>query len=243
MVPARKTDVDQDAVDAYAVLCPCPMPTWKRTTDIVVATLALIILWPLMLLIAIAVKLGSRGPVIFRQTRVGLQGREFSFLKFRTMEIGNDSNVHLEHVVRLITDSADGREAPMRKLVRDPRITPGGRFLRASCLDEIPQIISVLRGEMSIVGPRPPITYEAAEYDAWQRGRLAAVPGMTGLWQVSGKNRLSFTEMAQLDIDYARNLSFLRDIAIILKTPGAILLSALDGDGSSEPCDEKGQSR
>jgi lipopolysaccharide/colanic/teichoic acid biosynthesis glycosyltransferase len=203
-----------------------PLPFWKRLFDILLSGAALVVLAPLMLLVALLIKCVSRGPILFRQERVGYMGNKFACLKFRTMHADNDASEHRKHLEGLI----NSRE-PMTKLdqKRDPRIIPAGKVLRQAAIDELPQLINVLRGDMSLVGPRPCIPYEYSSYRDWQRNRVDAVPGMTGLWQVSGKNRLTFEEMMRLDIIYARRMSPWLDILIILRTPLAILQQVQDG--------------
>jgi lipopolysaccharide/colanic/teichoic acid biosynthesis glycosyltransferase len=195
------------------------IPRWKRAVDLAGSALGLLVLGPLFLLVAIYIKLVSRGPVFFRQERVGLRGKRFVLWKFRTMRAGADDVLHREYLKQLIGSGDNGRgEMPMRKLKHDPRIIPLGRLLRSSCLDELPQLINVLKGEMSLVGPRPAIPYEVDAYLPWHKERLNAAPGMTGLWQVSGKNRLTFNEMVRLDIEYAEAMSPWLDAKILLKT-------------------------
>ena len=200
----------------------------KRAIDIAGALAGLILAAPLMASIAIAIKLTSKGPVLFKQVRLGQHGRKFSFLKFRSMYVNNDDRVHREYVAQFIVGSgaaqANGNQAPIYKLTSDPRITPIGRFLRKTSLDEIPQFLNVLRGDMSLVGPRPPVTYEFNRYDLWHRQRLLAVkPGITGLWQVDGRSRVTFDEMVRLDIRYAQYWSLWLDIKILAQTPRAVL--------------------
>jgi len=168
---------------------------------------------------ALVVKCGSRGPVFFRQRRVGYKGREFTCYKFRTMYEAAETRSHREHFRQLM-----GAEVPMTKLDarRDPRLIPLGAMLRASGLDELPQLINVARGEMSLVGPRPCIPYEYELYEPWQRRRCEAVPGLTGLWQVSGKNRTTFNEMIRFDIEYSERVSLGLDLKIIIKTLPAL---------------------
>jgi lipopolysaccharide/colanic/teichoic acid biosynthesis glycosyltransferase len=207
------------------------LPLWKRGMDIVGASLALIVLSPLLLLVGLIIKIVSPGPIIFRQERLRCLGRMFSMWKFRTMGINTDASIHKDHVVALINGDKNGNldsRNPMVKLDSHPQIIPLGKFLRKMCLDELPQLVNVLRGEMSLVGPRPPLPYEVEEYPQWCYGRFNAVPGMTGLWQVSGKNRLTFEEMMRLDIRYARQESLWLDTKIILKTPLAIISQIKD---------------
>lgn len=190
------------------------VPVWKRAFDILVSSAILFCLWPLFLIVAAYIKIVSPGPVFFRQPRVGLKGKTFSFLKFRSMHYGNNQATHMNHIVdRIRSDN------PLEKLdAIDPRIIPGGRFLRKSCIDELPQIFLVLRGDMSLVGPRPCLPYEAKEFLRWHSHRFDVLPGMTGLWQVSGKNKLTFQQMIRLDISYARSLSVWNDFVILLRT-------------------------
>jgi len=202
----------------------------KRVMDIVGSALALILCAPMFLLIAIVVKATSKGPVFFRQRRLGQHGKPFTFLKFRSMKAGNDSSVHKEYIKKLISGNAErhqcnGAGDGVFKLVGDTRITRVGAFLRKTSLDELPQFINVLRGEMSLVGPRPPIPYEVENYQVWHRRRLLeAKPGITGLWQVSGRSRVTFDEMVRLDLRYARTCSPWMDIKILLRTPLAVVL-------------------
>jgi lipopolysaccharide/colanic/teichoic acid biosynthesis glycosyltransferase len=212
-----------------------PRPSlWKRPLDILGSLSALIALSPVLLLIVGLVKLSSRGPVLYRQKRLGRFGKEFTFLKFRSMYVDNNDEIHRRFVQGLIQQGCQrkGHEngsAPVTnngiyKLTADPRITPLGRFLRKTSLDELPQLLNVLRGEMSLVGPRPPIPYEFDCYSAWHRRRLLEVtPGITGLWQVTGRSRTTFDEMVRLDLRYIRRQSLWLDLKILLKTPLAVL--------------------
>ena len=197
-----------------------PLPVWKRGVDLACCLLALPFLALLILGMFILTKLVAPGPVFFRQERVGLMGRRFRIYKFRTMYAGADNQCHQNYVKELI-----GTNAPMEKLDTrgDARLIPGSWLLRASGLDELPQIINVLRGEMTVVGPRPCLPAEYAEYQPWQRQRCEGVPGLTGLWQVSGKNRTTFEEMIRLDIRYIGTKSFWLDLNIILATVPALL--------------------
>jgi len=202
----------------------------KRCLDIVGSIFALLILAPLMILIAMAIKLTSPGPVIFRQMRLGQSGKSFPFLKFRSMSAKADHAIHEEFIKRFISKQADttidsgGSGSKVFKLQADPRITRVGRFLRRTSLDEIPQFFCVLAGDMSLVGPRPPLPYEFAAYETWHRRRLLAVrPGITGSWQVDGRSRVTFDEMVRMDIAYARTWSLWMDIKILLRTPRAVV--------------------
>ncbi len=201
----------------------------KRMMDIVGSSMALVVSAPLFFVIAIAIKLSSNGPVFFRQQRVGQHGKLFVMLKFRSMHVNNDTSVHKQWFEDFHSGKAerhrtgDDKGTGTYKLPKDPRVTNVGRFLRRTSLDEVPQFINVLRGVMSLVGPRPPIPYEVDAYQAWQRGRiLQAKPGLTGLWQVSGRSRVCFDEMVRLDLRYARTWSIWLDIKILLKTPAAV---------------------
>ena len=202
----------------------------KRMMDILGSVLGLAVFSPVFLIIAIAIKATSRGPVFFRQRRVGQNGNPFVFLKFRSMYVNNDAAVHKEYVQRLIAGKADkqpsnGNGQAVYKLTKDSRITGVGSFLRKTSLDELPQFINVLKGEMSLVGPRPPVPYEVEAYDIWHRRRLLeARPGITGLWQVSGRSRVTFDDMVRLDLHYARTWSPWMDIKILLRTPAAVVL-------------------
>jgi len=197
-----------------------PIPLWKRFLDILGALVGFMLFSPIFLIIALFIKIVSPGPVFYRQERVGYQGRRFLFWKFRTMHVNNDGTGHKLYLSHLINGNA-----PMTKLDRwrDPRIIPFGTVLRSTCLDEIPQLFNVLVGDMSLVGPRPCLPYEAEEYLQWHARRFDIVPGMTGLWQVSGKNRLTFKEMIRLDIRYSREMSPWLDAKILLLTGPAIL--------------------
>ena len=201
------------------------VPRWKRPLDIACILVALPLLIPLMLFIAVMIKIGSAGPVLFSQERVGYLGRQFMCLKFRTMVVGADTTVHHRHFSRLI-----GSNVPMVKMDSDgdPRLIPFGLLLRTSGLDELPQVINVLRGEMSLVGPRPCLPCEYDQYLPWQRERFKTLPGLTGLWQVSGKNKTTFNEMIHLDIHYARNKSLWLDLKIMLRTVPVLIIQVLE---------------
>jgi lipopolysaccharide/colanic/teichoic acid biosynthesis glycosyltransferase len=200
--------------------------TAKRTLDIVGSAALLLVLTPVLFIAAALVKLKSPGPVFFRQQRVGRMMKTFTMLKFRTMHVNADSKIHQEYVSSLIKAKAashgTGAEQVF-KLAADPRVTPIGRVLRKTSIDELPQLINVLRGEMSLVGPRPPLHYEVEQYQRWHCRRvLEAKPGLTGLWQVAGRSRTTFDEMVRLDLRYARTRSLWTDIKILLATPGAV---------------------
>jgi len=198
----------------------------KRTLDVAGSAACLLAFGPVLLCVAAAVKLTSKGPVFFRQQRIGEAGQPFTMLKFRTMQANADPRIHQEYVEKFIQSNqaaASGKD-DVFKLVNDPRVTAIGDFLRRSSLDELPQFWNVLRGDMSLVGPRPPLPYEVARYKQWHRRRvLEAKPGITGLWQVTGRSRTTFDEMVRLDLRYARTRSVWKDLHILLATPKAVL--------------------
>jgi exopolysaccharide production protein ExoY len=198
-----------------------PAPLWKRGLDVACIVLALPIVLPVMIVIGILIKLASVGPAFFRQERVGHYGKRFVCYKFRTMAVNTDPSMHQQHLAQLM-----GSGRPMVKLdaLGDQRLIPMGKLLRATGLDELPQLLNVFRGEMSLVGPRPCLPYEYERYSPWQQERVKALPGLTGLWQVSGKNRTTFQEMIELDISYSRNTSLWLDLQIILRTLPALIV-------------------
>jgi lipopolysaccharide/colanic/teichoic acid biosynthesis glycosyltransferase len=206
----------------------------KRVIDVAGSAFLLIVFLPLLLLISSIIRLTSKGPTLFRQLRIGQHGKEFNFLKFRSMYANSNSTLHQDYVSRFIAgdapmkESADGRNSAY-KVIDDPRVTPFGRLLRKTSLDELPQLINVLKGEMSLVGPRPPLPYEFDCYDVWHLRRIVEVkPGITGLWQVCGRSRTSFDEMVRLDLRYATHWSLRLDFMILIRTPGVVL----SGDGA-----------
>lgn len=201
------------------------LPRWKRALDVTLIILALPLLMPVTAVIALIIRLTSKGPILFQQERVGYRGQSFMCLKFRTMYCGAETVSHQGHLQHLMNS-----DAPMTKLDSsgDSRIIPFGRLLRAAGLDELPQLFNVLNGEMSLVGPRPCLPYEAEQYLPWQRERFNAAPGLTGLWQVNGKNRTTFTRMMQLDIEYARRKSLWLDLKVLFKTIPALLVQIGD---------------
>jgi lipopolysaccharide/colanic/teichoic acid biosynthesis glycosyltransferase len=200
----------------------------KRVMDILGSGLLLLVLSPILTVIMALIKLTSKGPVIFEQERLGQRGVRFKCLKFRTMYTNNDPKIHQDYVRQYIAgkdglNKCEGSGQPVYKLVKDPRVTFIGSFLRKTSLDELPQFWNVLRGEMSLVGPRPPVPYEFEVYDFWHRRRVLEVkPGVTGLWQVSGRNRTRFDEMVRLDLRYCRAWSLWLDLKILLATPKAV---------------------
>ena len=202
-----------------------PLPAWKRAIDVVGSLVAMLLLSPLALLVALLIKIVSPGPVFFRQERVGYLGGRFTLWKFRTMHVNAESTAHRKHLRELMTS---GKEMTKLDNQRDPRIIPFGPLLRATGIDELPQLLNVLLGEMSLVGPRPCIPYEASAYLPWQMRRFDAVPGLTGLWQVSGKNRTTFREMMALDVRYAKKPAFPLDVMIVLMTLPAIARQVVD---------------
>ena len=199
----------------------------KRLMDVVVAAILLALLSPVMLIVWLCVRLDSPGPVLFRQTRVGKNGEHFTFYKFRSMRHNADPEIHKRYVEALIKSQAPAEGSTpnqtMYKLVNDPRITRIGHFLRKTSLDELPQLFNVLRGDMSLVGPRPSIPYEVQAYQEWHRKRLAALPGITGWWQVNGRSLIPFDEMVQMDIDYISQQSILFDLQILFLTIPVVL--------------------
>ena len=221
-----KTQIDQVGSLPMVTLFRSPLSNAarivKRASDLFITTVALTILSPLWLLIALLIKLDSRGPVFYKQERVGMDGRVFLFYKFRTMRAGADDARHREFQQRYIKGLPDSNlgdhNRPAYKLRADERVTRLGMILRKASLDELPQLFNVLRGDMSVVGPRPPIPYEVESYELWHRKRLDMKPGITGLWQVSGRNRLPFDEMVRMDLYYIENWSLLLDLKIILQT-------------------------
>jgi lipopolysaccharide/colanic/teichoic acid biosynthesis glycosyltransferase len=204
----------------------------KRTMDVIGSVMALVCFSPVFVAIALAVKATSNGPILFRQQRIGQHGKSFVFLKFRSMHVNNNAAVHKEYVQQLIAGKAEkqpsnGNGQGVYKLTKDSRITRVGAFLRRTSMDELPQFINVLKGEMSLVGPRPPVPYEVEAYDIWHRRRLMeAKPGITGLWQVSGRSRVNFDDMVRLDLHYARTWSPWADMKILWRTPGAVVLGS-----------------
>jgi lipopolysaccharide/colanic/teichoic acid biosynthesis glycosyltransferase len=199
----------------------------KRGVDVIGSSTLLLVLAPLFLVIAAAVKARSRGPVFFGQVRVGQRMKSFKMLKFRTMHINADDKLHHEYVTRFINAGANATDTAgpgIFKMTNDPRITPIGHFLRKTSLDELPQLWNVLRGDMSLVGPRPPLPYEVEQYKPWHCRRVVdAKPGITGLWQVTGRSRTTFDEMVRLDLRYVRTRSLWTDIKILLQTPAAVI--------------------
>src|SRR5271166_2451204 len=208
-----------------AIAAATEIPLWKRILDVACILLTLPLWLPVVILIALWIKIVSRGPILFRQERVGYRGKLFMILKFRTMKSNVETAIHERHLEQLMQ-----ADRPMTKLDAsgDPRITRGGRLLRATGLDELPQLWNVLRGEMSLVGPRPCTLNEFRRYQPWQQQRVNAQPGLTGYWQVNGKNKTTFTEMINLDIYYTKNMSLWLDLAIMVKTFPAVLAQVIE---------------
>jgi lipopolysaccharide/colanic/teichoic acid biosynthesis glycosyltransferase len=216
------------------------VPPWKRILDITLILLGMPLWLPVVILLTLWIKLASPGPIFFRQERVGYRGRRFMILKFRTMKVNVETQSHERYLEQLIHANR-----PMTKLDAsgDPRIIPGGRILRAMGLDELPQLFNVFRGDMSLVGPRPCTPHEFSRYQAWQQERVNAAPGLTGYWQVNGKNKTTFTEMINMDIFYTKNMSLWLDLTIMFKTFPAVMTQVIEtrvrtranaGNGSNE---------
>jgi Sugar transferases involved in lipopolysaccharide synthesis len=205
-------------------------PRWlgaaRRTLDLAGAIAMIVLLAPLLIAVAIAIRLDSHGPALFRQRRVGYEEREFTLFKFRSMRVDADPRGHREYVTALIKnegDAPDGGRKDLYKLAVDNRITPVGRWIRRWSIDELPQLFNVVLGHMTLVGPRPAIPYEVAEYPTWYLERFAVKPGLTGYWQVSGRSERTYEEMVRLDIEYAERRSPALDLSILLKTPWIVL--------------------
>ena len=205
----------------------------KRFIDVVGSGAALVFLSPIYVAIGLAIKASSKGPVLFKQERLGQYGKAFTVLKFRSMRTDSDPKIHQQYVEQFISGQVDGNSCqaarPVFKIQKDPRITSVGRFIRKTSLDELPQFWNVLCGEMSLVGPRPPIAYEFRAYEAWHRRRVLEIkPGITGLWQVTGRSRIRFDDMVRLDLKYARAWSIWLDLKILAQTPAAVI----NGEGA-----------
>jgi len=200
----------------------------KRAIDLAGSAAALVFLSPVFAAVALAIKFSSKGPVLFRQERLGQHGKTFTVLKFRSMREDCDAKIHQQYVEQFIAGQVDGKSGtaanPVFKIQQDPRVTSIGRFIRKTSLDELPQFWNVMRGEMSLVGPRPPLAYEFQKYEVWHRRRVLEIkPGITGLWQVEGRSRTRFDEMVRLDLKYARAWSVWLDLKILAQTPGAVI--------------------
>ena len=197
----------------------------KRAFDVTVAFILITLSLPLMIIIALCIKLTSKGPVLFVQERVGKGGKSFKFFKFRSMTHNNDTSIHEKFMEKLIRGEVEAEDGtgPQYKMENDPRITEFGHFIRKTSLDELPQLFNVLNGSMSLVGPRPPIPYEVKAYKSWHLQRLSIKPGVTGLWQVSGRSSIAFDEMVELDLEYIEKRNFFLDLKILLQTIPAAL--------------------
>ena len=225
-----------------ALNLPTSIPRWKRGLDLAIIVCLLPLLLPVAAAIVAWVKLNSRGPVLFRQERIGHRGRFFTIYKIRSMEENAPVAQHEEHFTELVVSNR-----PMQKLdtLADPRLIRGGRFLRSTGLDELPQLINVIRGEMSLVGPRPCLPTEYAHFTAYQRKRFEATPGLTGYWQVNGKNHTTFAEMIELDLHYLRNRSPWLDMSIMIQTPVVMAAQVIEhgfvpGPGGSKALASEG---
>lgn len=199
-------------------------PAIKRVFDVLAAGVALVLVMPLLALVALLVAIDSRGPVLFRQARLGQGLEPFMVLKFRTMHATSTDSAHREYIAKLA--AGETGDEGLKKLTADPRVTRVGRVLRRLSIDELPQLLNVVRGDMSLVGPRPSIEYELEHYEPRHFERFSVKPGITGLWQVSGRNRLGFREMLDLDVEYARTADLLLDLKILAKTPLAAVRGA-----------------
>lgn len=194
---------------------------FRRLLDITVSTISLILFSPVILLIAVAIKIDSNGPVFFRQERIGYKGKRFILYKFRSMHANNDSTIHKNYVKELIKGKTESNG--IYKITDDPRVTKVGRILRRSSLDELPQLYNILKGDMSVVGPRPALEYETEVYELWHRTRVACKPGLTGKWQIEGRSSTSFDNMVRMDLGYISKRSLLTDVKIMFRTPWALL--------------------
>lgn len=220
------------AVEAPATVAVEPTPAWKRGLDCLVIGLLFPLWFPLAVVIAGWIKIVSPGPVFYRQARIGRGGRVFNILKFRSMKVDAPTSSHEQHLEQLIKTNA-----PMAKLdgQADPRIIPGGRCLRAIGLDELPQLLNILMGHMSLVGPRPSTPNEFTFFTEAQKVRVGVLPGLTGYWQVSGKNKLTFEQMISLDLQYIARMNFWLDVAIMLATVPAMLLQYAESRAALKP--------
>lgn len=223
MTPAHQTH--GSAGDLVIPVAPTPVTyrLAKRGLDLVGAVIGLVVASPLLLFLAVMIRADSPGPVLFRQVRLGLGGRPFTVMKFRTMHLTADERAHQAHIEQLMRTGHQADPAIWAPISADPRVTRLGGFLRRSHLDELPQLVNVLRGEMSLVGPRPPIPYEVELYEPWQLPRLSVVPGLTGLWQAHGWGRLSFAEGVRLDLEYVERRSFGLDLRIMARTAWQVI--------------------
>jgi lipopolysaccharide/colanic/teichoic acid biosynthesis glycosyltransferase len=224
----NSTDAYQLLLDASPEVKGTGYPL-KRSLDVVGSLALILLLWPLMLVAAIAITLNSSGPVIFKQMRLGRKGIPFAFYKFRSMLWNADDRIHRDYVASLIKGDISGVNQgnathPLFKIKSDPRVTPVGRIIRKTSIDELPQLLNVLKGDMSLVGPRPPLPYEAEKYQSWHLRRILEIkPGITGIWQVEGRSRTSFDDMVRMDLMYIRRCSLMLDLKILIKTVKVVL--------------------
>jgi len=227
----NECSVGPEAADKLEVVS-AKRSNWKRWLDVLSIAVSMPVLLPLMAAVAVGIKSVSPGRVFFRHRRIGHMGKPFTCWKFRTMRTDSDPGIHQDHLDRLIRS-----DQPMMKIDRigDPRLIPLGALIRAAGLDELPQLINVMLGEMSLVGPRPCLPYEYEMYQPWQKQRFDSLPGLTGLWQVSGKNSTTFSEMIRLDIQYSRTKSLWLDLKIMLKTVAALLGQLRETQVASKP--------
>ncbi len=234
-LPRRKIAELRIPIPGESFFSPPPIPTWKHGLDLLFLFVTFPIWLPLMGLIALGIKLVSRGPVFFLQERIGYGNKPFICLKFRSMKVDADTNLHSRHMQELISQNV-----PMVKMdsTGDPRLIRFGSLLRSSGLDELPQFLNVLRREMSLVGPRPCTLDEYQHYSDWQKERFNSLPGLTGLWQVSGKNRTTFQQMMTLDIDYTRNKTLGTDLKIIYKTLPALFVQFQEAKSRRAPASQ-----
>lgn len=230
MTTSRAAEASINTTDAgWPHLDPGPAPwgyeTTKRAIDLLGAALGLVLTAPLFAVVAVLIKATSRGPVLFRQERVGRGGRTFTCLKFRTMHRDADDRVHRQYVTHLLVDAQprEGGRPGVYKLAEDDRVTRVGRWLRRTSIDELPQLINVLSGDMSLVGPRPMIPWETELLEPWHRLRFCVKPGLTGLWQVSGRSRLDYRSALRLDVEYVQRRSLRLDLQILARTPAAVV--------------------
>jgi lipopolysaccharide/colanic/teichoic acid biosynthesis glycosyltransferase len=221
-----KNNHESASSNGFAISVSSRVPIWKRFLDIACILLTMPFWLPIMIAIALWIKIASPGPIFFRQERIGYQRKRFMIFKFRTMKVNVETQSHERHLDQLINC-----DRPMTKLdaTGDPRIIAGGRIFRAMGLDELPQLFNVLRGEMSLVGPRPCTPHEFGRYQKWQQARVNAPPGLTGYWQVNGKNKTTFTEMIHMDIHYTKKMSLWLDLAIMIRTFPAIFVQVIEG--------------
>jgi len=222
---------DRQSVEGIEAILAKKIPIYKRGVDIFGALFGIMLLTPLFIVTSLLITIVSPGPIFFKQERIGYLGKKFKMWKFRTMRVNADQSEHKEYLASLIKSGSEGTSdngQSMHKLKNDKRVIPLGNFIRKTAIDELPQLFNVLKGDMSLIGPRPPIPYEVEEYHRWHYGRFDAVPGMTGLWQVSGKNRTTFKEMIRYDIAYGRNMSLRLDARILAGTIPAIVTQIKD---------------